>query len=221
DWPKCFGSWVPPTNVDQLPENYQEIYANKRIEKNQRFVSMLHSMGFHNKAQEIKNDKSILVEEEFNATKTWIEYVNRLLGAIIGLLIIGTFLYSLPLWKLDRPLVILSLFNIILVIFQGWIGSIVVSTNLLHLMITLLMVLELLLSCLSVYLHLRSYSRGYPVQPKTDHVHWLCALTMMSYAHTNIQVAFGTQAREQVDLVAPQFGTLLRSEWVGHFGDYF
>jgi len=221
DWPKCFGSWVPPTNVDQLPENYQEIYANKRIEKNERFVSMLHSMGFHNKAQEIKNDKSILVEEEFNATKTWIEYVNRLLGAIIGLLIIGTFLYSLPLWKLDRPLVILSLFNIILVIFQGWIGSIVVSTNLLHWMITLHMVLALLLVCLLLYVHYRSYKLAYPVQPKTDRVNWLYAVLMVSFVLTNIQVVLGTQVREQVDIVAAQFGNLFRSEWVGHLGDYF
>ncbi|WP_373399771.1 COX15/CtaA family protein [Algoriphagus halophilus] len=29
DWPKCFGSVVPPTNVNQLPDNYQEIYLQK------------------------------------------------------------------------------------------------------------------------------------------------------------------------------------------------
>src|SRR5690606_39531861 len=118
--------WVPPTNVDQLPVNYQEIYSNTRVEKNEKFVAKLQTLGFNKKADEIKNDKSILIEQEFNPTKTWIEYVNRLLGAVIGILIIGTFLYSLPLWKLDRSIVTLSFFNIVLVIFQGWIGSIVV-----------------------------------------------------------------------------------------------
>src|SRR5690606_5585253 len=73
DWPKCFGSFVPPTHVDQLPGNYQEIYLAKRVEKNQRFVNMLHAFGFDKKAEEIKADKSILVEGEFNPLKTWIE----------------------------------------------------------------------------------------------------------------------------------------------------
>lgn len=221
DWPRCFGSWVPPTSVEQLPDNYQELYATKRIEKNERFVVMLHAMGFDNKAEEIKNDKSILIEQEFNPTKTWIEYVNRLLGAVIGLLIIVTFLYSLPLWKWDRSLVILSFFNILLVIFQGWIGSIVVSTNLLHWMITFHMVLALLLVCLMLYVHYRSYKLAYLVKIKTARPGLLYLILMIAFVMTNIQVVLGTQVREQVDIIAGQFGNLFRSEWVAHLGDYF
>ena len=221
DWPKCFGSWVPPTSVDQLPENYQEIYSNKRVEKNERFVAMLQTLGFNKKAEEIKNDKSILIEQEFNPTKTWIEYVNRLLGAVIGILIIGTFLYSLPLWNLDQSIVILSFFNIVLVIFQGWIGSIVVSTNLLHWMITVHMVLALLLVCLLLYVHYRSYKLAYPVQVKTERPSWLYKWLMVAFILTSIQVVLGTQVREQVDIVAAQFGNLFRNEWVGHLGSSF
>jgi len=221
DWPKCFGSWVPPTSVDQLPENYQEIYSNKRVEKNEKFVAMLQTLGFNKKAEEIKNDKSILIEQEFNPTKTWIEYVNRLLGAVIGILIIGSFLYSLPLWKVDRSVVILSFFNIVLVIFQGWIGSIVVSTNLLHWMITVHMVLALLLVCLLLYVHYRSYKLAYPVKIKTERPDRLYAWLMAAFILSSVQVVLGTQVREQVDIVSAQFGNLFRSEWVDHLGSSF
>ena len=49
DWPKCFGRFIPPTKVSELPLHYEVIYKEK-----------LHG------------------EVEFNATKTWIEYINRL-----------------------------------------------------------------------------------------------------------------------------------------------
>lgn len=221
DWPKCFGRWVPPSHVDQLRDDYQEIYLAKRVEKNSRFVDKLYALGFDKKAEKIKNDKSILLEEEFNAVKTWIEYINRLLGATIGLLIIGTFLYSLRLLKMDKVLVALSFLNIVLVIFQGWIGSIVVSTNLLHWMITLHMFLALLLVCLLLYVHYRSYRLAHIINPKTDKPNRLYWILITAFILMNVQVVLGTQVREQVDLIAAQFGNLFRSEWVDHLGNYF
>ena len=102
------------------------------------------------------NDPSILEEEDFNAVKTWTEYINRLIGAVIGILILGTFVLSLRYWKEDKLITVLSFLAVVLVGFQGWIGSIVVSTNLLQWMITLHMLLALLIVCLLIYVYYRS-----------------------------------------------------------------
>ncbi|MDN3669751.1 COX15/CtaA family protein [Echinicola jeungdonensis] len=221
DWPKCFGNWVPPTEVNQLPENYQEIYLQKRVDKNQRFVALLSSLGFDKKAEQIKQDKSILIEGEFNATKTWIEYLNRLTGAVIGILVIFTFIYSLPLKKLDPWLPILAFLNLLLVIFQGWIGSIVVSTNLLQWMITVHMILALLIVCLLLYVHFRTYQLSHKPVVKTDKPKTLMGLLALGFILMVIQVVWGTQVREKVDQIALQFGNLFRNEWVEHLGMKF
>ncbi len=218
DWPKCFGSWVPPTSVNQLPIDYQEIYLAKRVEKNNRFVAQLESLGFHEKAGKIKNDKAILIEEEFNATKTWIEYINRLIGAVIGLLVLWTLVRSIPLWSLDKTIPILSFINLLLVLFQAWIGSIVVSTNLLTWMITLHMMLALLIVCLLLYIHYRSYRLAYPVQYKTEKAQRLFVIMTISFVLMLVQIVLGTQVREEIDQVAFQFGNMLRGMWIENLG---
>jgi cytochrome c oxidase assembly protein subunit 15 len=221
DWPKCFGSWVPPTSVDQLPNNYQEIYSEKRVEKNNKFVAQLEKLGFQEKANQIKNDKSILVEQEFNPVKTWIEYVNRLIGAIIGILVLFTVINSLPLWSLNKSIPILSVFNLFLVLFQAWIGSIVVSTNLLPWIITLHMMLALVIVCILLYVHFQSYKLIHDTQVNTEKPSQLFGILVIGFLLMLVQIVFGTQVREEMDIVAFEFGNLLRGEWVEHLGLVF
>ncbi len=218
DWPKCFGSVVPPTSVDQLPKDYKEIYLQKRIAKNGRFVASLEKLGFLETADKIANDKSILIEEEFNAVKTWIEYINRLLGVSIGLLIILTVWKSLALWKIDRVISIIAVASLVLVLFQGWIGSLVVSTNLLTWMITFHMILALLLVCMLIYIYHRSGRLQYSNFIKMNaprKVQWilLAGIVLMI-----IQVVLGTQVREQIDQISFSLGNMLREEWVERVG---
>src|ERR1043166_9505565 len=122
DWPKCFGCLVPPTNVSQLPRDYKQKYVTERIVKNQRFAKILDVFGFGDLATRLRQDKSILVPEEFNAAKTWVEYINRLLGEITGMALLFTAIYSFSYRKISTTIVVLSIFNVILVGFQAWFG---------------------------------------------------------------------------------------------------
>lgn len=218
DWPKCFGSFVPPTKVEQLPENYQEIYLQKRIAKNERFVATLERLGFAETAKAIADDKSILIEQEFNPLKTWIEYINRLIGVLIGFFIILTVWKSVSLWRLDKWIPLLSVSSLILVLFQGWIGSLVVSTNLLPWLITFHMMLAILLVCLLIYLYQRSgkLKEGKGVLMDVPlKVEWVLifALILMLF-----QVVLGTQVREGIDQISFALGNMLRGTWIENLG---
>jgi len=90
DWPKCFGRYIPPANSSDLPKNYKQKYVDGRLAKNQKFAKTLDVFGFTELARRIRGDKSILVPEEFNAAKTWTEYINRLLGAASGFFLLLT-----------------------------------------------------------------------------------------------------------------------------------
>lgn len=216
DWPKCFGSWVPPTDVAQLPPNYKDIYAQQRAEKNIKFVSYLRSFGFAELAGQIENDPSILVEEDFNAAKTWTEYINRLIGALIGILIFATFVTSMSYWKEDKTVTVLSFLAFVLVGFQGWIGSIVVSTNLLQWMITLHMLLALIIVCLLIYVYYRSRKQ---IETKVAIPKSAYKLGIACLVLTTIQVVLGTQVREAIDVIAES--AIARAEWIEEIGATF
>ncbi len=190
DWPKCFGMWVPPTSVDQLPLNYQEIYGAK-----------------------------LKGEVIFNPTKTWIEYLNRLLGALIGVFVFISFLYSLKFRKADIQVTIWAAIALFLTGFQGWIGSKVVSTELktymvsIHMVIAILIVFVLLFALFRAKLvHKRTFDF---ISPKTSLIVWI------TFIITFVQLFFGIQVREQIDTIAKAFGESVRNNWIDQIGIKF
>lgn len=192
DWPKCFGSWVPPTDISQLPSNYKEIYGEK-----------------------------LKGEIEFNAVKTWIEYINRLVGVAIGFLVFGTFVSSfISFRKQDKTIVLLSLLATILVAFEGWLGSKVVSSELHPVMITLHMILSVIIVFILLYAVARSYNYVIKIEDVADKSS-LSFLVSAAIFLTTGQVLLGTQVREVVDQVANSMGEVLRTEWVANLGGKF
>ena len=151
DWPKCFGQWVPPTAASQLPANYKEVYTAQRVAKNQKLARTLQRLGFAQVAGSIFAHPTQYIETDFNPVKTWIEYINRLLGALIGVFVFLAVVFALPYWRRDRAIFWLALASFLLTGVQGYLGSLVVSTNLLPVMVTVHMALALVIVALLLY----------------------------------------------------------------------
>jgi cytochrome c oxidase assembly protein subunit 15 len=217
DWPKCFGCVVPPTNIAQLPKDYKKKYAAGRMAKNQRFAKTLDVFGFSDLATRLRQDKSILVPEEFNAAKTWTEYVNRLIGAISGLFLLLTAVYSFNYWRSNKSIALLSIFNLILVGFQGWLGSIVVSTNLVAWIVTVHMLLALAILALSIYTYHLAKVEG---KPRLNTIPIIHIITLLAILISIAQITFGTEVREKIDAVSARLSGY-RDGWVNSAGQVF
>ncbi|QHL87097.1 heme A synthase [Nibribacter ruber] len=220
DWPKCFGMWVPPTTLGELPDNYLEVYKEKRIAKNERIAGVLAGMGFSKVSKEIFEHPNLYIETEFNATKTWIEYMNRLVGVSIGIFIFLTVLAAWPYRKTDPKVFWSAFVSFLLVGFQGWLGSLVVSTNLLPEMVTLHMALSLVLLALLIYSVVRANREKY-YKTVTEPGNGILALILGALVLTFIQIIIGTQVREEIDVIAFNMSGLEREGWIGQLSTSF
>ncbi len=185
DWPKCFGQWIPPTDESKLPENYQELYKD------------------HGYA-----------DAPFNAMKTWTEYVNRLVGVSIGFLIFLTLICAFGYWSDRRRIVWLSLATFILVGFQGWIGSVVVSSNLTPWLVTVHMLVALVI----VGLLISARAAATTLEDDRAYPSVLTKLLFVCLVLSFIQIAVGTHVREAIDTIALELGADHREDWIGAIG---
>ena len=237
DWPKCFGQWVPPTEARQLPPNYKEVYTAQRVAKNQKLARTLQRLGFAQVAGSIFAHPTQYIETDFNPVKTWIEYLNRLLGALIGVFVFLTVVFAWPYWRRDRAIFWLALASFLLTGVQGYLGSLVVSTNLLPVMVTVHMGLALVIVALLLYAVDRaqwgrsgtSTPHGVDataalappaaqlIRPAASLPLWLWAALLLTFG----QIILGTQVREQVDMVSAAAGYAGRESWVSQLGNVF
>ncbi|WP_166332470.1 COX15/CtaA family protein [Sphingobacterium chungjuense] len=216
DWPKCFNRVIPPTDISQLPEGYEQQYIEGRQKKNERFAKIVQRFGFQKEAEQIRTDPSILVHEEFNAAKTWTEYINRLVGVIVGFCLLATAYFSLQYKRSIPAITIWSVLNLFVVVIQAWLGSIVVSTNLMPWIITIHMVLALVILAIAIYtFYLATTKRNKTllVNQSSVGIKWLAASSLMVLF---IQIIMGTEVRELVDVLRGQ--DIPRSGWIEAIG---
>ncbi|MCB1670426.1 MAG: COX15/CtaA family protein [Pseudomonadales bacterium] len=185
DWPTCFGQWIPPTSEAQLPDNYQQIYAE---------------LGY--------------ADTRFNVLKTWTEYTNRLVGVSIGILIFLTALFSWFCRRHDPWIFRASVAAFFMVGFQGWLGARVVASNLqpgmitLHMLMALAIVAALLFALAQSRRGIMAAQSIAGIDPRFEK--WLYVVMGLAL----IQISMGTQVREMTDLISRSQGEELRSSWI-------
>ena len=119
DWPKCFGRWVPPTSIEQIPAHIDPT--------------------------------------AFNIVLAWIEYGNRMLGVIVGISILLMTIIAVIYFKKNSKILFSSLLSLFLVVANGGLGAIVVSSVLNPFIVSLHMILALFLVSVLSYATIESF----------------------------------------------------------------
>lgn len=197
DWPKCFGKLIPPTDESQLPSDYVERYKEERLKKNHRLEQLFIVLGLEAVLHDKQQNHTTYNDVSYSFTKAWTEYINRLVGVLVGFLVLGVFIFSFPHWPKAKLIVALSFVSLIVLLFEAFLGSVVVSTNLFPELISLHMVLALLL----VFLLMFIYFKLYHTSDITSDVPTLVKVFLIFVLFTSfVQLILGISVRELVDV---------------------
>lgn len=221
DWPKCFGLVVPPSSVDEIEwdvgksfsEGQMIIFEEQLWSAKNDFVSS----DIYN-----QNNWTLYTKHDyasFNPAHTWTEFVNRLIGAISGVLTFIMLLMSFRYWQVKRKIVYLSALVVFLMGFQAWLGATVVYSVLQPVQITLHMLMALLIVALMVYL-----ISELPEKKQAKLVLYddrLQKILRLALLLTIIQITLGTQVRQLIDEISTGLGYEQRDLWIGLVGNTF
>jgi cytochrome c oxidase assembly protein subunit 15 len=177
DWPKCFGSWIPPLSRAQLPAGFNP--------------------------------------DTFNFTLAWIEYVNRLVGVVVGLLILSLAIMAILNFRNHKKILFPSVLAAVLVAIQGWYGSVVVATKLLPVTVSVHLVLALAIISLLIYVTQSiSYIDKKDIPKKFPLKSGMILLWIIALA----QIIIGTQLRAAVENLLARYPLLLDYEILSRIG---
>lgn len=186
DWPRCFGMWIPPVSESQLPADFEKYLSKQDI------------------------------DHSFNVYHTWIEYINRLLGAVLGLFILFNFGWAVKSFrKTNAKVVVLSFILVLLVGFQGWLGKLVVDSNLSVVKITIHMLVAILIAAIPLLNIAALKTDPVAVPSKIRKVYVVMIVLAL------IQIVMGTQVREQIDIISKSLSYGQREVWISMLDGMF
>lgn len=211
DWPKCFGYFIPPTERTQLDwiPNFDYNKNQIIIIEDELFFAIddfrsADSLDIDNWEKYTKHDYS-----KFNVYHTWIEYINRLIGAIAGISVLILFITSLKYINKKFLVTFLSFLSLVAILFQAWLGKIVVDSNLsantisIH-MIMAIILLFILFSILSI-VNKKSNLKDLPRN--------ISVLIILSIIMLSAQIIIGTEVRKFIDIKMELYNYSQKEKW--------
>ena len=219
DWPKCFGFLIPPTERSQLEwksnseynKNQIVIIDEKLFYANDKFKSK-NKFEMSNWSEYTKHDYS-----KFNVYHTWIEYINRLIGAIAGLSVLILFVNSLKFLKTKKIITGLSFLALIAIIFQAWLGKMVVDSNLMANTITIHMLMAIVL--LFILFSILAISN--PSKKRVKISRNISILVLISIVLLLIQIITGTEVRKFIDIKMELLNYTEKERWIENITSSF
>lgn len=157
-------------------------------------------------------------QSQFNVIKTWTEYINRLIGVVIGLLITATFILSFRYRKQENAVFYSSGAAFVLVIIQGWLGGRVVATGLDEWLITLHMILAMLIMMTLIFAVFKASENQFVITLSSTKRRWFLFTSVVLLAITFLQLGFGTQVREAIDVFKNMDTSPPRENWISQIG---
>lgn len=217
DWPKCFGYLIPPTKLEEVIFHPNQAYK--------KGVFIVHGDTLYRAKNSFTTTDTFMAADwepytvhdyaHFNPVHTWIEYINRLLGALSGIPMLILAVLSIQFWKRMKIIPILAFTGVFLLGFVAWLGKKVVDGNLIPHSITIHMLGAL--AIVSVLIALLLFTRK---TIKSDLTldrslrHWLGAAVIL----TIIQIILGTQVREEIDYLNKALQGHNRESWLETIG---
>ncbi len=200
DWPKCFGYIIPPTQQSQIEwkegkefaEGQMIIHEESLWKSNSKFVAG-ENYNPQNWTKYTKHDYAI-----FNVFHTWTEYINRLLGALLGFVALITIVLAARKWKINKWFLGLAVIQLFLILFQAWLGKLTVDTNLNPYMITYHMIGVVVMVMVQLLL-LKLIKRESSQSSITSSPGLVKAVSLVSIVVMFLQIVLGTQVRQQTD----------------------
>ena len=176
DWPKCFGRWIPPLSINQVPNHIDP--------------------------------------SQFNIVLAWIEYCNRLFGAIVGISIMVTLYYGVKYYGKYPKVKWSIIIAFLLTLFQGWLGSVLVKTVLNPITITLHLLFALIIVMLLIYASQQSYYLEYTEEEKISrYPPNMGAIFNIMAALLLIEVILGTEIRGGLEMIRKE-NPMIESEFL-------